>query len=104
MMIKSAVFATVLAGIAAASATSASAAPGYGSGYGYGKHGYQQTYRGNHYNSHRHNYRRPVVRTQTRCVGRHRVALRINSYGQVISRSVVGRCFSPRFWSRMNNR
>ncbi len=104
MMIKSAVFATVVAGIAAASATSASAAPRYGSGYGYGNHGYQQSYRSTQYNKYRQNYRRPVVRTETRCVGRHRVALRINNYGKVLSRSVVGRCFSPRFWTRMNNK
>ncbi len=87
-MIKTALFAAALVGLTAigAGTSSASAAPGY---YG----GWKKSH--SHYGS-------SVVRTQTKCFGPRRVQLGYNRSGDVVSRTVVGRCFSPRFWNQMN--
>jgi hypothetical protein len=86
---KSALFATVVAGVAAASAGSASA---WSRSDGWRDH------------SSRHGYHKPYLRTETKCFRSHRVVLRINQYGDVVSRAVVGRCgnFANRVFSRMN--
>ena len=89
MMMKSALFATVLAGVAAATAGNASA------------WSRSDGWRDNH---NRHGYHKPILRTETRCIRSHRVVLRINQYGDVVSRNVVGRCgnFTKRVFSRMH--
>lgn len=81
MMIKPALFAAALVGMTAISAGNSTAwsAPGYHS-----------------WKSHH------AMRTQTKCVGTRRVVMRINSSGDVVSRRVVGRCFTERFWKRLN--
>ncbi len=84
-MIKPALFAAAIVGLTAigAGTSGASAAPGYG--------GWKNSY-----------HSTSVVRTQTKCFGPRRVQLGYNRAGDVVSRSVVGRCFSARFWNRMN--
>ncbi|MCL4768552.1 MAG: hypothetical protein KJZ80_20230 [Hyphomicrobiaceae bacterium] len=82
MLLKSAVLAAVLAAAAAGSATAASAtsrgAHGYWGGHSnYGHHRIHRTY------------------TTTRCIGSRRVLMRINHWGHVVSRRVVGRCWYP---------
>lgn len=86
-MIKPVLFSAALVGLAAigAGSSTASAGPGYQSWKGH----YQQQWR-------------PVVRTQTKCIGPRRVQFGYDRSGDVVSRTVVGRCFSARFWNGMN--
>ncbi len=85
MMLKSAIFATVLAAAAATgAATTASAAPAVNpavlGGIQNTSDAVQQVYwRG--------------TRTVTRCIGGRRVLMRINWRGRVVSRRVIGRCW-----------
>ncbi len=82
MLLKSAIFATVLA---VAAGTAATANAGH-RGYGWGGHNYHG-HHGGHY-GHR-------TYTTTRCVNGRRVLMRMNRWGNVVSRSVIGRCWYP---------
>jgi len=84
MLLKSAIFATVLAAAAAGMSLTAAAAPaGVGAlGGQIESQAIQQVaWRG--------------TRTVTRCVNGRRVLMRINRWGRVVSRHVVGRCWYP---------
>lgn len=84
MLLKSAIFATVLATVAAGTAVTANAGHrGHGAWGGHNHHGYQR-----HHRVHR-------TTTTTRCVNGRRVLLRMNRWGHVVSRSVIGRCWHP---------
>jgi hypothetical protein len=80
-MLRSALFAAVLTGMAAATATGASA-------WSSGGHG--------------HDYRhRPTYHTSVQCIRGQKVLLKINQWGRVVDRTVIGRCGPMRHaWGR----
>lgn len=84
MLLKSAVFATVLAAAAAGTSVTASAAPLSAPGVLSGQQSSQDIQKV-----------RWRTHTVTRCIRGHRVLLRMNRWGDVVSRRVVGRCWFP---------
>lgn len=86
MMLKTALFAAALAGMATATTTGASA---------WTREGYQRGYhsdRGDHYDYRRHDGWRDRYHTTTECIHGRKVLLRKNAWGRVVSRTVVGHC------------
>lgn len=85
MMLKSAVFATILAAAAIGAASTASAAPAAAPAVLGGIQNTSDAVQQVHWRG---------TRTVTRCIGGRRVLMRINWRGRVVSRHVIGRCWN----------